>query len=104
MNSPGTIDSDYRGEVSVILINLGKKPFTINRGERIAQMIIAPIVRADLEDVEQVTGTKRGTGGFGSTGIKTSASSPKRKKQNAVAKKPSNEKSKSSKNKSSRSR
>lgn len=101
LNSPGTIDSDYRGEVSVILINLGKKPFTINRGERIAQMIIAPIVRAALEEVAQVTGTKRGTGGFGSTGIKTSTSSPKRKKQNVVAKKPSNKKSKSSRNKSS---
>lgn len=104
LNSPGTIDSDYRGEVSVILINLGKKPFTINRGERVAQMIIAPIVRADLEEVAQVTGTKRGAGGFGSTGIKTSASSTKTKKQNAVAKKPSKKKSKSSSKKRSRSR
>jgi len=104
LNSPGTIDSDYRGEVSVILINLGKSPFTINRGERIAQMIIAPIVRADLKEVAQVTGTERGSGGFGSTGIKTSATSPKRKKQNVVAKKPANKKSKSSREKSSQSR
>ncbi|MFA7306471.1 MAG: dUTP diphosphatase [Hyphomicrobium sp.] len=104
LNSPGTIDSDYRGEVSVILINLGKKPFTVNRGERVAQMIIAPIVRADLEEVAQVTGTKRGTGGFGSTGIKTSTSSPKTKKQNVVAKKLVNKKSKFSSKKSLQSR
>lgn len=104
LNSPGTINSDYRGEVSVILINLGKKPFTIHRGERIAQMIIAPIVRADLVEVAQVAGTKRGTGGFGSTGTKTSTSSPKTKKQNPVAKKRTNKKSKSPRKKIARAR
>lgn len=104
LNSPGTINSDYRGEVSVILINLGKKPFSINRGERIAQMIIAPIVRAELVGVQTVTGTKRGAGGFGSTGTTTRVSSAKKKKQNAVAKKRDNKKSKSTLKKTARSR
>jgi dUTP pyrophosphatase len=68
LNSPGTIDADYRGEVKVILINLGQEPFVIKRGERIAQMIIAPVTRADLTVVTQLDGTERGSGGFGSTG------------------------------------
>jgi len=68
LNSPGTIDADYRGEVKVILINLGEEPFTVRRGERIAQLIIAPVTRATLVEVEEVTATARGEGGFGSTG------------------------------------
>lgn len=104
LNSPGTIDSDYRGEVSVILINLGKAPFTIKRGERIAQMIVAPVTHVDLQEVAKVTATKRGAGGFGSTGTKTSSSSMKIKKQNAVTKKPRHKKSKSPKEKITRSR
>ncbi len=104
LNSPGTIDSDYRGEVSVILINLGKKPFTINRGERIAQMIIAPIIRAVLMEVAVLSGTKRGAGGFGSTGSATSASSAHKKKQKPVTKTRNNKKSKSQLKKSARGR
>ncbi|MDP3738466.1 MAG: dUTP diphosphatase [Hyphomonadaceae bacterium] len=68
LNSPGTIDADYRGEVKVILINLGQEPFVVKRGERIAQMIIAPVTRAELKVVTQLDDTKRGAGGFGSTG------------------------------------
>jgi dUTP pyrophosphatase len=68
LNSPGTIDADYRGEVKVILINLGQAPFVIKRGERIAQMIIAPVTRAELTVVTELDETMRGAGGFGSTG------------------------------------
>ena len=68
LNSPGTIDADYRGEVKVILINLGQDAFVIKRGERIAQMVIAPVTRAELKVVAELDETKRGTGGFGSTG------------------------------------
>jgi dUTP pyrophosphatase len=68
LNSPGTIDSDYRGEVSVLLINLGSQPETIGRGERIAQLVIAPVTFAQLRRVESVDNTQRGAGGFGSTG------------------------------------
>lgn len=68
LNSPGTIDADYRGEVKVILINLGQEPFVIKRGERIAQMIIAPVTRAELKVVDKLDDTSRGAGGFGSTG------------------------------------
>jgi dUTP pyrophosphatase len=68
LNTPGTIDSDYRGEVKVILINLGAEPFVIKRGERIAQMVIAPVTRATLTEVETLDETARGAGGFGSTG------------------------------------
>ncbi len=68
LNTPGTIDSDYRGEVKVILINLGGEPFVIKRGERIAQMVIAPVTRATLTEVETLDETARGAGGFGSTG------------------------------------
>ena len=69
LNSPGTIDADYRGEINVILINLGKEPFTISRGMRVAQMIIAPVTQIDVLEVEKLDETARGTGGFGSTGI-----------------------------------
>ena len=68
LNTPGTIDSDYRGEVKVILINLGQEPFVIERGDRIAQIIIAPVVQAELLEVETLDVTLRGLGGFGSTG------------------------------------
>ena len=67
-NTPGTIDSDYRGEVGVILINLGQEPFVIRRGERIAQMVIAPVAQATVIEVETLDDTARGAGGFGSTG------------------------------------
>lgn len=68
LNTPGTIDADYRGEVKVLLINHGSEPFTINRGERIAQMVIAPITQPDFVQVEILDDTARGAGGFGSTG------------------------------------
>ena len=69
LNSPGTIDADYRGEVKVILINLGAEPFTVKRGERIAQFVAAKVARARLVVVEAVGETMRGSGGFGSTGV-----------------------------------
>jgi dUTP pyrophosphatase len=68
-NSPGTIDADYRGVVKVILHNLGKSPFPIQRGDRIAQMVIAKVERAEWEEVEELPETKRGGGGFGHTGV-----------------------------------
>jgi len=68
-NSPGTIDSDYRGEVRVVLTNFGSEPFVIERGDRIAQMVIAPVVRVEWVQVEKLPGTERGAGGFGHTGI-----------------------------------
>ncbi len=68
VNAPGTIDSDYRGEVQVILINLGQEPFTIRRGERIAQMVVAPVMRVEWEPVRELPPTPRGDGGFGHTG------------------------------------
>lgn len=68
LNTPGTIDADYRGEVKVILINLGAEPFEIARGERIAQMVVAPVTRAAWAGVEELDDTARGAGGFGSTG------------------------------------
>jgi dUTP pyrophosphatase len=68
LNSPGTVDADYRGELKVILINLGQEPFTIRRGERIAQMVIAPVTQARWERVEALPESARGAGGFGSTG------------------------------------
>ena len=70
LNTPGTIDADYRGEVKVILINLGKEAFTVEKGSRIAQMVMCPIVKAKLIEVENLEKTKRGAGGFGSTGTK----------------------------------
>lgn len=68
LNTPGTVDSDYRGEVGVILANLGQEPFVIRRGERIAQMVVAAHARAELVEVEALDETARGAGGFGSTG------------------------------------
>jgi dUTP pyrophosphatase len=68
LNTPGTIDSDYRGEVKVILINLGQEPFEVRRGERIAQLVPAPVLRADFVEASELSGTERGAGGFGSTG------------------------------------
>jgi dUTP pyrophosphatase len=70
LNTPGTIDADYRGEIKVILINLGKEKFTIENGERIAQMVVCPVVQTILEEVKELSDTKRGSGGFGSTGSK----------------------------------
>ena len=69
-NSPGTVDADYRGEIKVILVNLSKEKFTINPGERIAQMVIAKYEKIEWEEVEQLGETERGAGGFGSTGVK----------------------------------
>lgn len=69
LNSPGTIDADYRGEIKVILINHGEAPFTIQRGERIAQMVIAPVMAVTLSPVTDLEDTARGAGGFGSTGV-----------------------------------
>ena len=68
LNTPGTIDSDYRGEVKVILINLGQEPFEVRRGERIAQLVPAPVLRANFTEAESLAETARGSGGFGSTG------------------------------------
>ena len=69
LNAPGTIDPDYRGEVEVILVNFGKEPFTVKDGDRIAQMVISPLVRAELSEAGSLSETERGAGGFGSTGI-----------------------------------
>lgn len=69
LNTPGTIDADYRGEVKVLLINHGQESFTIQRGERIAQMVIAPITQPTFEVVSELSDTLRGEGGFGSTGV-----------------------------------
>jgi dUTP pyrophosphatase len=68
LNAPGTIDADYRGEIMVLLINLGAEPFTVTRGMRIAQLTVAPVVRADIAEVAELDSTSRGAGGFGSTG------------------------------------
>jgi dUTP pyrophosphatase len=68
LNSPGTIDSDYRGEIKIILINLGQKEFTVNRGDRIAQMVVAPVIRATIEEQSELPPTTRDSGGFGHTG------------------------------------
>ena len=70
LNTPGTIDADYRGEIKVILINHNDKTFTVEKGLRIAQMVVCPVVQAKLEEVSELNDTDRGKGGFGSTGIK----------------------------------
>ena len=70
-NSPGTIDSDYRGELKVILCNTGEKTFTVRRGDRIAQLVISPVLRADWEEVPSLDATPRGAGGFGHSGRET---------------------------------
>jgi dUTP pyrophosphatase len=68
INSPATIDWDYRGEIRIPLVNLGQEPITLSRGERIAQMVIAPVVQVQIEIAEELSSTQRGAGGFGSTG------------------------------------
>jgi dUTP pyrophosphatase len=85
LNSPGTIDCDYRGEVRVILANLGQAPFEIRRGERIAQLVVSPVTHAELVEMSEVTETARGAGGFGSTGKSGS-------KENERSRKPAPEK------------
>ena len=70
-NTPGTIDSDYRGELKIIMINLGEEAFAIRRGDRIAQLVVAPVQLAAFAEVEELDDTARGTGGFGSTGVKS---------------------------------
>jgi len=69
LNGPGTIDADYRGEIGIILFNFSGRPFTVQRGDRIAQLVFARIEKARFESVEQLTDTARGTGGFGHTGV-----------------------------------
>lgn len=69
LNTPGTIDSDYRGEVKVLAVNLGEDPFVINHGDRIAQMVVAPVTQAVVKEVGDLPETERGEGGFGSTGV-----------------------------------
>jgi dUTP pyrophosphatase len=69
LNSPGTVDADYRGEICVLLINLGTAPFSITRGDRIAQLVISPVTAVTLEQAEALDNTDRNTGGFGSTGL-----------------------------------
>jgi dUTP pyrophosphatase len=69
LNAPGTIDADYRGELEIILINMGSQVFTVNDGDRIAQLVFAPVVRASMEETASLSETERGGGGFGSTGI-----------------------------------
>jgi len=90
LNSPGTIDSDYRGEVQVILINLGQAPFEVRRGERIAQLVISPVTHAGFTAVNNVSATARGKGGFGSTGKatpnKNAATRKQAKKQKSIPK------------------
>jgi dUTP pyrophosphatase len=75
-NAPGTIDSDYRGEVKVILMNAGAEPFTLRRGDRIAQLVITPVMRVAWEEVESLPGTQRGAGGFGHSGRRRLDSDP----------------------------
>ena len=70
LNSPGTVDSDYRNEVGVVLANLGREPFTVERGMRVAQMVIARTYQVDVAEVEELSDTERGLGGFGSTGLR----------------------------------
>lgn len=70
LNTPGTIDADYRGEVKVLAVNLGDDSFTIEHGDRVAQMVIAPVTQAEVKEVDDLSETERGDGGFGSTGVK----------------------------------
>lgn len=85
LNSPGTIDADYRGEVGVILINHGAAPFTVQRGDRIAQVVFAPVTRANLIETKALSQTARGAGGFGSTGIKRTKNSNVEKPRKSVS-------------------
>ncbi|HKK47052.1 MAG TPA: dUTP diphosphatase [Balneolaceae bacterium] len=70
LNTPGTIDADYRGELKVLAVNLGDESFIINHGDRLAQMVIAPVIQAEVREVDTLSETERGDGGFGSTGVK----------------------------------
>lgn len=70
LNTPGTIDADYRGELKVLAVNLGDEPFVIHHGDRVAQMVIAPVTQAEVGEVDALSDTERGEGGFGSTGVK----------------------------------
>lgn len=70
VNAPGTVDADYRGEIRVILVNLSNEPFTVVRGERIAQMVVARFEKVEWEEVDELSSSERGAGGFGSTGVK----------------------------------
>lgn len=70
VNAPGTIDADYRGEIAVILINLGAEPVTITRGDRIAQLVIAPVIICEIDQVDELPSSDRGSGGFGSSGVR----------------------------------
>lgn len=94
LNTPGTIDCDYRGEVKVILVNLGDKTFVVQRGERIAQMVVAPVTRAVLKEVSTARATVRGAGGFGSTGRAVAAAAPTTLKKAAKKSKQGNLKKK----------
>jgi dUTP pyrophosphatase len=76
LNAPGTIDSDYRGEIHVLLVNLGSQAFSVERGMRIAQLVVAPVLRAQLVEVDNLKNTDRGAGGFGSTGTGVIDKSP----------------------------
>jgi dUTP pyrophosphatase len=76
LNAPGTVDSDYRGEIKVILINHGQEPFPVRRGDRIAQLVVAPVSQAVAREVAALPGSERGAGGFGSTGVSGSRSLP----------------------------
>lgn len=69
LNAPGTVDSDYRGPVSIILANFGTEPYVVRRGDRIAQLVVAPVARATFSEVDELAATERATGGFGSTGV-----------------------------------
>lgn len=88
LNSPGTIDSDYRGEVKIILINLGDAPFPVQRGERIAQLVVAPVTHAELVQTTEIGVTRRGSGGFGSTRVGKAASAAKARKPAITPAKP----------------
>jgi dUTP pyrophosphatase len=87
LNSPGTVDSDYRGEMQVLLINLGDAAVSVQRGDRIAQMVIAPVQQVDLVEARTVRATTRGVGGYGSTGVKPTAPAKKAAKPPAKRKK-----------------
>ena len=86
LNSPGTIDSDYRGEVKVLLVNLGEQPFVIRRGERIAQLVVANVVRIALKERKTARATARGAGGFGSTGVVTEPGAKRKPARQPAAK------------------
>jgi dUTP pyrophosphatase len=88
LNSPGTIDSDYRGEVKIILVNLGDQPFPVKRGERIAQLVVAPVSQVELVKVRTIGATRRGEGGFGSTRVSTPPVTAKRPKARKKQTKP----------------